>query len=169
MINRKWLGALVGVAVLATACGSSGGSKGGGAYGSSTTKPSKSASSSTEPAPAGQTTLQLVDTALGKVVANSDGMVLYLYVPDGTSPTSKVSAALLVAWPPLKATETVTLGAGLTKKAATPSQSNGEKWVSYNDHLLYTFSGDAAPGDVNGNALASVWYAVTAAGEPVQS
>ncbi len=169
MINRKWLGAVVGVAVLASACGSSSGSKGGGVYGSTPTKPSKSASSSTAAAPAGQTTLQLADTTLGKVVANSKGMVLYLYVPDGTSPTSKVPAGVLAAWPPLKATESVTLGAGLTKKAATPEQANGEKWVSYNGHLLYTFTGDAAPGDVNGNALGDVWYAVTAAGEPVQS
>ncbi len=169
MINRRWLGAVFGVAVLVTACGSSSESKGGGANGSSTTKASKPASSSTEPAPAGQTTLQLVDTPLGEVVANSDGMTLYLYVPDGTSPTSKVPADVLAAWPPMQATETVTLGAGLTQKAATPAQPNGEKWVSYNDHLLYEFAGDAAPGDVKGNALGDVWYAVTAAGEPVQS
>jgi len=157
---------LVGALALA-ACGSSGGSKSGGASTSSTTKSSTTSST----AAAGATiTLQLVDTSLTKVIAGSDGKVLYLYKPDGQAQVSTVPAAILGAWPPVKATATPTVGAGLDKSlVSTGTQPNGEKWVRYNGHLLYGFTGDAAPGDINGNGLGGVWYAVTAAGDAVAS
>ena len=168
-MSKKSLGIIVAFAVVIAACGSSGGSsKSGGAYGDS----ANTTSSSTPPdstSDATSTTLQLVTTTLGKVVADSDGKVLYLYVPDGAATVSTVSPAVLAAWPPVQADATPTLGPGLTAKATTGTQPNGEKWVLYNGHLLYSFSGDPKPGDVNGNGLGNVWYAVTAAGEPVQS
>ena len=88
---------LVGALALA-ACGSSSGSKGGGASTTSTTKSSSTSSTSGASATA---TLQLADTSLTKVIAGSDGKVLYLYKPDGTAEASTVPAAILKAWPPL--------------------------------------------------------------------
>ena len=116
----------------------------------------------------GNETFPCID-AFGKVVADSSGKTLYLFVPDGTSTVSKVPAAVLPAWPPLQAAGVPTLGPGLTAKSSTGAQPNGQQWVLYNGHLLYTFSGDTKAGDVSGNALGDVWYALTAAGEPVQS
>ena len=163
-MSKKKLGLMLAFAVVIGACGSSAASK-------ATEKKAPEASSSTTGASTDptSTTLQLVDTTLGKVVADSDGKVLYLYVPDGASTESKVPAGLLAAWPPVKATGVPTLGPGLTAKSSTGAQPNGEKWVMYNGHLLYGFSGDAKAGDVNGNAVGNIWYAVTAAGGPVQS
>ena len=106
---------------------------------------------------------------MGKVVADSAGKVLYLYVPDGTATVSTVPAGVLTLWPPVQATAVPTLGPGLTAKSSTGAQPNGQQWVLYNGHLLYGYTGDTKAGDVNGNALGNVWYAVTAAGEPVQS
>ena len=169
-MSRKSLGVIVAFAIVIAACGSS--SSKGGTYGSGDKKRGTSSSSSTpvsSSTDATSTTLQLVDTALGKVVADSDGKVLYLYVPDGTSTESKVTGGLLAAWPPVQADATPTLGPGLTAKVSTGTQPNGQKWVMYNGHLLYRFTGDQKAGDVNGNGLSNVWYAVTAAGEPVQS
>lgn len=162
-MSKKMLGLMVAFAVVVAACGSSGASKAGSGDGSTT---SSTTSGSTD---ATSTTLQLVKTTLGKVVADSDGKVLYLYVPDGTSTVSTVSAGTLAAWPPVQATGVPTLGPGLTAKSSTGAQPNGEEWVMYNGHLLYGFTGDTKAGDVTGNGLGSVWYAVTAAGEPVQS
>ena len=163
-MSKKKLGLMLAFAVVIAACGSSTASK-------ATEKKAPETSSSTAGAATDptSTTLQLVDTTLGKLVADSDGKVLYLYVPDGASTESKVPAALLGAWPPVKATGVPTLGPGLTAKSSTGAQPNGEKWVMYNGHLLYGFTGDAKAGDVNGNAVGNIWYAVTAAGEPVQS
>jgi predicted lipoprotein with Yx(FWY)xxD motif len=164
MMSKKMLGLMVAFAVVVAACGSSA-SKAKSTDTTTTTTTTTTAGSTD----AASTTLQLVNTTLGKVVADSDGKVLYLYVPDGTSTVSKVSAGTLAAWPPVKATGVPTLGPGLTAKSSTGTQPNGEKWVMYNGHLLYRFTGDTKAGDVNGNGLANIWYAVTAAGEPVQS
>ncbi|MGZ4675153.1 MAG: COG4315 family predicted lipoprotein [Acidimicrobiia bacterium] len=163
---RQWirigLVALAGTAV--AACGSSGGSKSGGS--SKSTPTSKPATGSTD---ATSTTLQVESTAIGKVVANSKGLTLYEFVPDGSSTTSKVPENLLSAWPPLQATQPPTLGPGLTATVGTATQPNGQDWVVYNGHLLYAYSGDAKAGDINGNGLGNIWYALTPAGEPVQS
>ena len=171
-MSKKTLGVLVAFAVVIAACGSSSGSsKSGGAYGKNTSSTTAPATSSTSKpsTDATSTTLQLETTSLGKVVADSQGKTLYMYVPDGTSTVSKVGASVLATWPPVQATGVPTLGPGLTAKSSSGTQPNGQKWVLYNGHLLYSFVGDSKAGDVKGNGLASVWYAVTAAGEPVPS
>ena len=37
--------------------------------------------------------------------------------------------------------------------------------VAYNGHLLYTFVGDKAAGDANGQGLGNIWFAVSASGD----
>ena len=156
---------VVGLLALA-ACGSSSGSKSG--AGASTSSTSRSTTTSSTPAASATATLQLVDTSLGKVIAGADGKVLYLYKPDGTAEQSKVPAAILGAWPPVVVTSAPTVGTGLEQsKVSTGAQADGATWVRYNDHLLYGFTGDAAPGDTNGNGIGGIWFAVTAAGDAV--
>jgi predicted lipoprotein with Yx(FWY)xxD motif len=156
---------VIGVVGLA-ACGSDGDKSGGNADTSSTTRPSTTSTA----APGAAATLQLVDTSLGKVIAGADGKVLYLYKPDGTAEVSTVPAGILGAWPPVVAKTAPTVGTGLEQsKVSTGTQPSGVKWVRYNDHLLYGFTGDASPGDTNGNSIGGVWYAVTAAGDAVTS
>ena len=166
---KKMLGVLCACAIGVAACGSSSSSSATKTPESTpSTKPASSSSTSGSSDPA-STTLQLVSTPLGKVVADSAGKVLYLYVPDGTATVSTVPAGVLALWPAVQATGVPTLGPGLTAKSSTGAQPNGQQWVLYNGHLLYRYTGDTKAGDVNGNALGNVWYAVTAAGEPVQS
>ena len=167
-MSKKMAGVLIACAIAATACGSSSGSAAKSPAKTPSSKPASSSttSGSTDPT---STTLQLVSTPLGKVVANSAGKVLYLFVPDGTATVSTVPAPVLTLWPPVQATGVPTLGPGLTAKSSTGAQPNGQQWVRYNGHLLYGYTNDTKPGDVNGNAIGNVWYAVTAAGEPVQS
>ena len=167
-MSKKMAGVLIACAIAATACGSSSGCAAKSPAKTPSSKPASSSttSGSTDPT---STTLQLVSTPLGKVVANSAGKVLYLFVPDGTATVSTVPAPVLTLWPPVQATGVPTLGPGLTAKSSTGAQPNGQQWVLYNGHLLYGYTNDTKPGDVNGNAIGNVWYAVTAAGEPVQS
>lgn len=165
---KKMSGVLIACAIGVAACGSSGGGAAKTPASTSSTKPSSSSTTSGSSDPA-STTLQLVSTPLGKVVADAAGKVLYLYVPDGAATVSTVPAGALTLWPPVQATGVPTLGPGLTAKPSTGAQPNGQQWVLYNGHLLYGYTGDTKAGEVNGNALSNVWYAVTAAGEPVQS
>ena len=83
-----------------------------------------------------------------------------MFVPDGTSTTSKVPAAIQANWPPVTASGASTVGTGLDQ-----SKVAGTTQVSYNGHLLYTFVGDKAAGDANGQGLGNVWYAVSASGD----
>lgn len=167
-MSKRMLGVLIACAIGVAACGSSSSSTAKTPASTPSSKPTSSGSTSESSDPS-STTLQLVKTPLGKVVADSAGKVLYLYVPDGAATVSTVPAGVLAAWPAVQATGVPTLGPGLTAKASTGAQPNGQQWVLYNGHLLYGFTGDTKAGDVNGNAIGNVWYAVTAAGEPVQS
>ena len=162
---RSVVATVIGVLALA-ACGSSGGgSNADRADTSTTTRPTGTSSTS---APGAKDTLALVDTSLGKVIAGADGKVLYLYTPDGAAEQSTVPAAILGAWPPVVVKTAPTVGAGLDQsKVSAATQPNGMQWVRYNGHLLYGFTGDAAPGDTNGNGVGGIWFAVTAAGDAV--
>jgi predicted lipoprotein with Yx(FWY)xxD motif len=165
--------AVAGVAL--AACGSSGGGYGSG-RGTSTTRAARSAygdaaGSSTTAArtPASGATVVVRMTSLGNVLTDAAGKTLYLYEPDAGT-TSKVPAAVLAAWPPLVASGTPTAGPGAdAAKLRVATQPGGGKWVAYDGHLLYTFSGDHAPGDTNGQGLGGVWYAVAPTGAAISS
>jgi predicted lipoprotein with Yx(FWY)xxD motif len=161
---RVAVAALIGVIALA-ACGSSGGSTSSGNGEADTTSTTAASATSSTTAPGAKDTLHL-----GKVIAGADGKVLYLYTPDGTAEVSTVPAAVLQAWPPVVVKVAPTVGTGLdASKVGTGTQPSGAKWVRYNGHLLYGFTGDASPGDINGNGISGVWHAVNASGDAIMS
>jgi predicted lipoprotein with Yx(FWY)xxD motif len=117
--------------------------------------------------PLGPATITAAETSLGTVIVDADGRTLYLYTND-TGTTSAVPDNILAAWPPLIASGPPVAGEGTdAAKLGTAMQPNGETWVTYNGHLLYTFTGDTAAGQTNGQGLGDVWYAVSPAGERV--
>ncbi len=118
--------------------------------------------------PTGPAAVSTAETGLGAVLVDADGKTLYLYANDqGT--TTAVPASILGAWPPLTAdSDDVVAGDGVDQaKLGTAEQADGQRWVTYNGHLLYRFSGDAAPGETNGQGLGATWYALTPAGDRV--
>lgn len=132
--------------------------------GTSTTLASSTTSSA---AATGTATLALATNAkIGQqILVNAAGHTVYMYVPDGTSTTSKVPAAIKANWPAVTATGTPTAASGLDQtKLAVSAQADGSQQASYGGHLLYTFIKDTAPGDANGEGLGGVWYAVLASG-----
>ena len=162
---------LIGSALLALgACSSS--SKSGSTattVGTNPSAPSTTAPSVSTP-PATKATLKAeMNAKLGKqIVVDGAGKTVYLYVPDGTSTTSKVPAALKAAWPPVVVSGAVIAGSGLSAaKLARNRQGDGADQVAYNGHLLYTFANDKAPGDATGQGLGGIWFALTPAGDKV--
>ncbi len=134
-----------------------------------TSAPSTTAAAGSTTVAKSQTaTLRVVtNSKLGKqIIVNSAGRTVYMYVPDGSSTTSKVPAALAALWPPVVVSGAVIAGPGLTAtKLASDRQADGSTQVAYNGHLLYTFSNDKAPGAATGQALGNVWYVLTPAGD----
>jgi predicted lipoprotein with Yx(FWY)xxD motif len=147
--------ALVATAALLGACGGSDDNK----------ETTRRSAPSTSAAATGAATVKTAETSIGTVLVDAEGKTLYLFANDqGT--TSAVPSAVLAAWPPLVASGTPVAGDGVdASKLKTAQQPDGQTFVTYNGHPLYTFTGDASAGQANGHKLGNVWYAVTPAGD----
>ncbi len=168
---RLKLASMIAAVVVIAACGSS--SKTASKY---STTPSTSTSSSSEStttaaaASSGATLGTATNSTIGQqILVDSSGRTVYLFMPDGSSKTTTVPAAIKANWPPVKSsTATPTVGAGLDQsKIAADVQADGSDQVAYGGHLLYTFAGDKAAGDAKGQGLGGVWYVLSPAGTKI--
>jgi predicted lipoprotein with Yx(FWY)xxD motif len=157
--------AVAGALVLA-ACG-----------GSSTSSSSGSASTpssgAAKPSPSGATSVVSTKTSsLGTFLVDSNGRTLYLWDADQAS-KSPCSGACAQAWPPLTTTGTPKAsGAVKASLLGTTKRTDGTSEVTYAGHPLYTFAGDSAAGQTNGqgsNGFGAPWWVVTPAGEALQN
>jgi len=115
------------------------------------------------PADAGAATVAVADIeGVGEALVGPDGLTLYLFEQDDGL-TSACTDACADAWPPLVADGDPVAGDGVD--AALLEVAEGGQ-VAYNGHLLYTFSGDSAPGDATGVGIPS-WFPVDAAGDAI--
>jgi predicted lipoprotein with Yx(FWY)xxD motif len=115
-------------------------------------------------------TVRVAKTDLGKVLVNSKGRTLYMFLADqGT--TSACSGPCATNWPPLRASGTPKAGKGTQASLlATSPRSDGKAQVVYNGHPVYTFQGDKKSGDTTGqgvNAFGAQWFALSGTGNQV--
>ncbi len=96
------------------------------------------------------------------VVTDAQGYTLYWFAPD--SPTKSTCYGTCAAyWPPL--TGDPVAGPGVTGRLGAIKRSGGGTQVTYNGHPLYTYVGDSAPGQANGNDInlnGGLWYEMEA-------
>jgi predicted lipoprotein with Yx(FWY)xxD motif len=149
-MRRHLIIASLAAAVLAlTACASS----------------SSSTSNSAAPgASSGSATVVARNIGGTEVLTNSAGLTLYWFVPD-TSTTSKCTGSCATFWPPVKGP--VTAGSGVTGTLGVITRSDGTMQATYDGHPLYTYVGDSAPGQANGNGKnlsGGVWHEMTVSG-----
>jgi predicted lipoprotein with Yx(FWY)xxD motif len=98
------------------------------------------------------------------VLADADGRTLYWFAPD-TAARSACYGSCAAYWPPVKGPATA--GPGVTGKLSVLTRSDGSVQAAYDGHPLYTYVGDSAPGQANGNELnlnGGLWHEVTASG-----
>lgn len=101
-----------------------------------------------------------------KVLTNSQGMVLYWFVPD-TSAKSACNSACLKYWPLVPGPGSA--GTGVTGTLGVIT-TGGLQQVTYRGHPLYTYVADTTPGMDKGNgvnASGGVWWAMTASGAKI--
>ena len=92
------------------------------------------------------------------VLTNADGLTLYWFAPD-TSTSSKCLGSCATYWPPVFGSPAA--GPGVTGKLGTINRPGGGLQATYDGHPLYTYIGDRAPGQANGNDLdlnGGFWY-----------
>src|SRR5579859_6171377 len=130
------------LAMIVAACGSSTNT------GSTSSTPAPTAAATT---PSSSNALVKTATAIVKgqsqtILTDSQGKTLYYFTPD-TATTAACTASCAQNWPPLLSTgsSAPTSATSLTGTLTAQSTANGNQ-VEYNGHLLYTFSGDTAPG-----------------------
>lgn len=120
----------------------------------------------------GQASLETADdTALGEVLTDGDGNVLYLFTDDAPSESTCLGECV-DNWPPLRTTADADAPAQLADGLSAEllgsiPREDGQPQVTYNDWPLYTYAGDAAPGDANGQGVGSAWYVLSPQGEMI--
>jgi predicted lipoprotein with Yx(FWY)xxD motif len=107
------------------------------------------------------------ETALGSVLVDSAGMTLYMFLND-TGGESSCTGECLVNWPAVTVDDPAALEVGDLDPALFSTVENPEAgmMLKVGDWPLYRFAGDAAPGDVNGQAVGGVWWVVNPDGTP---
>jgi predicted lipoprotein with Yx(FWY)xxD motif len=98
------------------------------------------------------------------VLTDAKGFTLYSFAPD-TPSRSNCNGTCAGYWPPV--TGTPAAGPGVTGELSTIKRSDGTTQAVYNGHPLYTYVGDAAPGQAHGNNLnlnGGLWHEVTVSG-----
>jgi predicted lipoprotein with Yx(FWY)xxD motif len=114
-------------------------------------------------------TVTVASTSLGDVLVDASGRTAYLFKQD-TGTKSTCTGACATSWPPVRSTHP-TAGRGADDALlGTTKRSDGKPQVTYHGHPLYLFTGDAMPGDTNGqgvNAFGAQWFAVSPAGNQV--
>jgi predicted lipoprotein with Yx(FWY)xxD motif len=98
------------------------------------------------------------------VLADANGRTLYWFAPD-TAARSACYGSCAAYWPPVKGPATAR--PGVTGKLSVLTRSDGSVQAAYDGYPLYTYVGDSAPGQANGNGLnlnGGLWQEVTASG-----
>ena len=128
---------------------------------SSTSSTGRGGSSSPAAATAGG--LKTAMTGGATVLTNGKGFTLYQFAPD-TPTTSNCNGTCAQNWPPAQGPATAS---GVKGTFGTIKRSSGATQATFDGHPLYTFAGDTAPGQANGNGLnaaGGLWHEVTTSG-----
>jgi predicted lipoprotein with Yx(FWY)xxD motif len=153
--RRAFFGAsMLLVALIAVACGSTSYTSTGSSSSSGGTTPSSSAAII-------KTTSATVNGQSVTILTNAQGMTLYYLKPD-TATTSGCTGSCASIWPPLVSTSSGSPASAnaLPGTLSVLTDANGQQ-VEYNGHLLYRYSGDTAPGQMNGEGIQGVWFVAT--------
>lgn len=109
-------------------------------------------------------------SGLGNVLVDSEGLTVYEFAKDEGTASSCYSACAQ-NWPPVIATGKPNAGEGaMSSQLGTTKREDGSMQVTYAGHPLYTYAGDTAPGEANGNGLTffgGKWSVIDEAGEAV--
>jgi predicted lipoprotein with Yx(FWY)xxD motif len=115
--------------------------------------------SSTTAPPATEADVAVASTDLGDVLVDAEGFTLYAFIAD-TDGTPTCTGDCASAWPPATVDGDPTAGEGIADDVIATVEGDGGTQLTADGHPLYRFSGDAAAGEVNGQGVADMWYAV---------
>ena len=110
--------------------------------------------------------LTLTQSTFGPILSDRDGNTLYMYLPD-TPDAATCTGGCAGAWPPYLADAETSVGEGTNGDLYGTVAGEGGTQLTYNGHPLYTFSGDSAAGDTNGQGSGGTWFVLDADGNQI--
>ncbi len=95
------------------------------------------------------------------ILTDSQGKTLYYFTSD-TPTQSACTGGCASTWPPLlfQGSGSPQSASSLPGKLSVVQDAHGQQ-VAYNGHLLYTYAGDTAPGQTQGNGIGGRWFVAT--------
>ena len=129
---------------------------------------SSPAAEETEAPPAAAAELAVADSSLGQIVVDGQGLTVYYYDADTVdSGVSACTGGCLQNWPIVTSATDTPVVDGVTGTVGTIPTPEGGFQITINGLPIYLFAGDAAAGDVNGQGVGGVWWAVAPNGDKV--
>ncbi len=118
-------------------------------------------------------TVEVRETARGKILVDEAGFTLYMFTADKKHQDHCITVEKCTSfWPPVLVTGMPTAGEGVKSKfVSTTTLPGGEKQVTFKKKPLYTYVGDAMPGEtdyIGAFEFGGYWYGLTAKGKMVK-
>jgi predicted lipoprotein with Yx(FWY)xxD motif len=102
-------------------------------------------------------------TDLGLYLTDTAGKTLYYFTKD-TAGTSACTGSCLATWPAFSADPVTAPSVLKPSDFSAVSRADGTKQTAFMGRPLYSYSGDAKPGDVNGQGFGGFWYVANVSG-----
>jgi predicted lipoprotein with Yx(FWY)xxD motif len=106
--------------------------------------------------------VDVADTELGPTLVDAAGLTLYGFTQDSAT-SSACTGSCAANWPPVAGDTPVSADID-PSLVSTITRDDGTTQLVVGGWPLYRFAGDANPGDVNGQGVGDVWYAISADG-----
>jgi len=105
-------------------------------------------------------------TPAGDVLVASTGRTIYLFTNDSVGHTT-CTGGCAQNWPPVAAGAALAVGHGVTATLGSITRPDGSHQLTVNGHPVYTFAGDSATGQSNGQRVGGRWFVLGPAGQRV--
>ena len=152
--------------LLLSACGS-----GGYHTSSASTSGSNAGSSSSGEGSTSTGPVSVGTTDVGKALVDPQGKTLYVFARDSVG-HSACDAECLPYWPPVPGADAPHGSASMVAKFGTLERSGGVRQLTVNGYPVYTYVGDSAPGQANGqgtNLSGGLWWVVSPSGSWIKT
>ncbi len=107
--------------------------------------------------------------AYSDIVVGPDGSTVYMFEPDPADASgSACTGDCADAWPPLTVEDpaSISVGDNITGSVETFQREDGSLQVALGGWPLYSFQGDAEPGDISGQGVNQAWWVLAPNGRP---
>jgi predicted lipoprotein with Yx(FWY)xxD motif len=105
-------------------------------------------------------------STIGQILVNPDGLTMYVFDQD-TDAESTCYDACAASWPHVPADTHIGEGVDAALFGST-TRSDGSEQLTIDGRPLYLFAGDQKPGDLLGQGLNDVWFAVAPDGTAIE-